>query len=175
MNYLTLTVLIIYIQSHFTISILYPLGEGCSPPFQQNWINTQECFLPSLVETDPVVLKRKIFKVFDIILILLLLFPLGKGWGPSFEKKKKKKHESTTPKDALCHVSLKLTQLKMWKVDRQTDRQTTVKNWSAKLTWAFRSGDLKMWMLPLFIQASFMVYRNLQYFQYLLLILTFTR
>ena len=32
---------------------------------------------------------------------------------------------------------------KMWKVYRQTDRQTTDDRWSEKLTWAFSSGELK--------------------------------
>ena len=137
--------------------------------------------LPSLVETDPVVLKRKTFKVFDIILILLLLSLLEKGWSPSFEKKKPM--NPLHPR-MLCAMFVwnwpscswkEDENVKSWQTDRQTDRQTTAKNWSAKLTWAFRSGDLKMLMLPLFIQTSFMVYRNLQYFQYLFLILTFAR
>ena len=35
--------------------------------------------------------------------------------------------------------------MKMWKVYRQTDRQTDDGNrWSEKLTWAFSSGELKI-------------------------------
>ena len=36
-----------------------------------------------------------------------------------------------------------LEKMKMWKVYRQTDRQTTEDRWSEKLTWAFSSGELK--------------------------------
>ena len=42
--------------------------------------------LPSLVEVGPVVLERKIFKFRQCILTILLLSPLGKGWGPTFEQ-----------------------------------------------------------------------------------------
>ena len=38
-----------------------------------------------MVETDSVVLKKKMFKVVDAILIYWLLSTLGKGCGPSFE------------------------------------------------------------------------------------------
>ena len=45
-------------QSIFAISLLSPLGEGCSPSFEQTWIPfTQRCFLSSLVEIGPVVLE----------------------------------------------------------------------------------------------------------------------
>ena len=61
-----------------------------------------------------------------------------------------KKLESPLPKDALCQVWLKLAQwfwIRRWKcekfTDRRTDRQTTDKRWSEKLTWAFSSGELK--------------------------------
>ena len=41
--------------------------------------------MPSLVEIDPVVLEKKIFfKCSQRILVISLLSPLGKGWGPTF-------------------------------------------------------------------------------------------
>ena len=38
--------------------------------------------------------------------------------------------------------------MKLWKVYRRTDRQTTDDRWSEKLTWAFSSGELKTHNLP---------------------------
>ena len=80
--------------------------------------------MPSLVEIDPVVLEKKIFKVFDIILIFLLLSPIGKGVTLHLNKL-----ESPPPKNALCQAWLKLTKwflrrrLKREKfTNRQTDR-----------------------------------------------------
>ena len=73
----------IHISSHILVfSILYPLGEGCGPSFEQIWITTtQACFVPILVEIDPVVLKKKIFKVFDIILKFFdIISPRKRVW-----------------------------------------------------------------------------------------------
>ena len=54
----------------------------------------------NLVEIGPVVIKKKILKVGQCIFAILLLSPLAKGHGPSFEQ--------TLPKHALCQVWLKL-------------------------------------------------------------------
>ena len=46
----------------FAISLLSPIGKGLGPSFEQTWIPfTQGCFVPSLVEIDPMVLEKKIF------------------------------------------------------------------------------------------------------------------
>ena len=45
---------------------------------------TQGCFVQSLVEIGPGVLEN-IFKFRQCIFIILLLVPLGKWYGPSFE------------------------------------------------------------------------------------------
>ena len=72
---------------HFAISLLYPLGNGRGPSFEQTWIPiTQGCFVPSLDEIGPVVLENTIFKVRQCLFAISLLFSLGKGRGPSFEK-----------------------------------------------------------------------------------------
>ena len=42
--------------------------------------------MASLIETDPVVLEKKIFKFCQCMFANLLLSPLGKGRGPSFEQ-----------------------------------------------------------------------------------------
>ena len=42
--------------------------------------------MPGLVETGPVVLKKKIFKYSQYIFIILLLSPLEEGCGPLFVK-----------------------------------------------------------------------------------------
>ena len=80
-------------QCNFTISQLSPLWEKAWPFI---WTNlnplnprmlpfTQECFIASLVEIDPVVLE-KIFKSFQLIFIFSQLSSLSKGRGPSFEQ-----------------------------------------------------------------------------------------
>ena len=61
--------------------------------------------MPSLVEIDPEVLEKKIFKVFDRILLFLLNLPLLKGVALHLNRL-----ESPPPKDALCRVLLKLAQ-----------------------------------------------------------------
>ena len=58
--------------------------------------------------------------------------------------------ESPSPKDSLCQVWLKLAlvlekKMKMWKVYRRTDRQTTDNRRSEKLTWAYSSGERTIW------------------------------
>ena len=69
-----------------------------------------------------------------------------------------KKHESPSPKNALCQVWLKVAQLfwrKRWKCARFTDRWTTTnKMWSQKLTWAFSSGELTNQMVCTALQSS---------------------
>ena len=50
-----------YFQYNFTCSLLFPLGKGRGPSFQQTWIPfTQGCFVPSLVDIGPVVLEKKL-------------------------------------------------------------------------------------------------------------------
>ena len=67
--------------------LLYPLGKGLGPSFEQTWISsTQGCFVPSLVEIGPVVLEKNIFKYFQYNFIFSVLSPLGKRRGPSFEQ-----------------------------------------------------------------------------------------
>ena len=51
-------------QKNFAISYLSPLGKGRGPSFEQIWIPfNQGCFVPSLLEIDPVVLKKKMKNV----------------------------------------------------------------------------------------------------------------
>ena len=117
------------------------------------------------------VLEKKILKYFQYYFTFSLLFSLGKGRSPSFEKL-----ESPPPK-VLKYFESKFTisvlsplgvergplleqtclieigpvvqekKLKIWKVyrrtDRRTDRHTTDNRRSEKLTWAFSSGELK--------------------------------
>jgi hypothetical protein len=76
-----------------------------------------------LIEFGQLVLEKMIFKNFQCIFIVLLLFPLGEGQSPSF-----KKLESPPPKDDLCQVWLKLAQW-FWRRSRkckslQTEGQT---------------------------------------------------
>ena len=84
-------------QYHFTNKLLSPLIQ-CRRAWVFIWKKiliylTQECFMPSLVETGPVVLK------FTISLLSLL----REGHGPAFEQT-----WTPPPKDDLCQVWLKL-------------------------------------------------------------------
>ena len=104
---------------------------------------TKGCFVPSLVEIDPVVLEKKFFKFhkcFSVILIWNYL-PLEKGRSLYLNKL-----ESPSPRDALCQVWLKLALWfwrRRWKCEKMTTMTTTDNFWSEKLTCAFSSGELK--------------------------------
>ena len=66
-------------QCIFAISYLSPLRKRQSPLFQQNWIPfTERQFMPSLVEIGPVVLEKKILKIFQCIFAISWLSPNGK-------------------------------------------------------------------------------------------------
>jgi hypothetical protein len=46
-------------EKNFNV-LLYPLGEGLSPSFEETWIpSPQGWFVPNLVKIDPVVLEKK--------------------------------------------------------------------------------------------------------------------
>ena len=67
------------------------------------------------------------------------------------------KLESLSPKNTLCHVLLKLAQWswrRKWKCEKFTDRQTKDARRSEKLTWEFRSCDLKILQLCIIIQFT---------------------
>ena len=43
------------------ILLLFPLGKGCGPSFEQTWMHfSRGCFMPSLVKSGPVVLEKKL-------------------------------------------------------------------------------------------------------------------
>ena len=76
----------------FWISSMYfrnylPLEKGVALHLNKTWIPfTQGYFVPSLVESDSVVLEKKIFKSSQFIFINSQLSPLWEGRGPSFEQ-----------------------------------------------------------------------------------------
>ena len=68
-------------QYIFTISLLSPLGKGHGHSFEQTRFPiTQRCFVPSLEEMGPVVLKKIVHSLLPHYL------PLKKKWGHSFER-----------------------------------------------------------------------------------------
>ena len=69
----------------FAISILSPFDTGHSH-FLKNKIESPLPKESSLVEIGPVVLEKKILNFRQCNLAILLLSPLGKGHGPSFEQ-----------------------------------------------------------------------------------------
>ena len=89
-----------FCQCIFTISILSPLGKGCFWT-TLNLLHPKKCFVPSLVEIDP---------VGHCISSLLHLSLLRIGCGPSFEQT----WILFTQGYALCQTELKLAP-SVWK------------------------------------------------------------
>ena len=87
--------------------------------------SNQGCFVPCFVEIGPLVLEKEIFKYFQYNFTISLLSPLGEERGPSFK-------QTWIPSIHGCFVPCLVEigpvvlekKLKMWKVYRQTDRQT---------------------------------------------------
>ena len=133
-----------FLQCIFAISILSCLGKECDPSSEQNWISfPQVCFVPSLVEIGPVVLERKIFKFPKSIFDISLLCPLQQGSSPSFQQT-----WIPFPQGFFVPSLVEKCQLfwrRRWKCEEKfTDRRTDDGQVIRKLTWAFRSGKLKM-------------------------------
>jgi hypothetical protein len=102
-----------------------------------------------LIEIGLLVLEKKIFKIFSVFLLFFDYLPLDKGDLLCLNNL-----ESPPPKDDLCQIWLKLVQwfwrgsrkCKSLKTDGQTDRRMTDSRRSEKLTWAFSSGELKIYV-----------------------------
>ena len=129
--------------------LLSPFEKGWGPSFEQNWIYiTRGCFVRSLLEISPVVLEKKIFEFCQYILTLLLLSPLGKGHGPSFDQTWIPfTYGSFVPSSVEIGPVVLEKKKKMcsWQRRRRWQRQRRTRDilWSEKLTWAFSSGELK--------------------------------
>ena len=109
--------------------------------------------MSSLVEIHPVVLEKRIFKFRLCIFCYFVIISPWK-WAWLFILKK---NWISSPKDALCKVSLKWAKWffrRRWKCEKFTDGQTdggmgrwtdgqTDNSRSENLTWAFSSGELK--------------------------------
>ena len=96
-------------QSIFAISQLSPPGKGSGSSFEQIWIPfTKGCFVPSLLESGPVVWLKvaqwfcRFFNFFNLFLLFQSYLPLEKGVALYFIKL-----VSSSSKDALCQVWLK--------------------------------------------------------------------
>ena len=82
-------------------------------------------FVPRLVEIGPVVLEKEIFEYFLKNFTFLLLSPLEKGLGPSFETWILNPFAQRRFLQSLVEISgVVLMKMKMWNVYRQKDRQT---------------------------------------------------
>ena len=119
------------LSMYFRVFLLSsPLGKTYKPSFGQTWIPfTQGCFVPSLVEIGPMVLKKKIFLISSMHFRYFVIIPLGKWRGPSFE-------QTWIPFTQGCFVPSLVEigpvvldkKMKMWKVydnDNNNDRQQT--------------------------------------------------
>ena len=88
--------------------------------------------------------RRRFFNFVNVFSLFRNYVPLEKGGAPSFK-------QTWIPFTRGCFVPSLVEigpvvldkKMKMWKVYRRTDRQTTDDRWSEKLTWAFSSGELK--------------------------------
>ena len=125
--------------SYWIISSPWKRGRAS---FEQTWISvTQGCFLPSLVEIDPLVLG-KILKIFAIS----LLSPLGKEMEPFIWINLDLFNQGRLVSILVEIGPVVLKKIKMWKNYRQKDRRTDGhkdNRRSEKLTWSFSSGELK--------------------------------
>ena len=80
------------------------LSFRLDPSFNQIWnLITQECFVPSLVESGEMVLEKKIFEFRQCNFAILLIISPWKETGPFIWSL-----ESPSLKDSLCKVWLKL-------------------------------------------------------------------
>ena len=87
--------------------------------------------------------RKRVLKVFNVFLLFHNNLPFEKGVVHHLHK-----HESPSPKYAMCQVWLKFAQWfwRRWKCEKFTDGRTdwqTDDRWSEKLLWAFSSGELK--------------------------------
>ena len=84
-------------------------------------------------------LDKKIFKWHHPIFAFSWLSPLWRGPGPSFEQTWSPSTQGwCVPSLVEFGPAVLEKKSKMWKVNGQTDRQTTDNRWSEKLTWAFK-------------------------------------
>ena len=94
----------VYVFSQFRNYL--PFGKGRDPSFEKTWIPfTEGCFVPSLVEIDPVLMRRRFFNFVNVFSLFRNYLPLEKGGALHLNKL-----ESPSPKDVLCQVWLKLAQ-----------------------------------------------------------------
>ena len=119
-----------------TILLLSPCREKHGPLFEWIWISCiQECFVPSLVEIDPMVLRR-FLDIFNIILLFRYYLPLGKGTALHLNK-----IEFLLPMDALYQVWLQLALWfwrRRWKCEKFTDGQTDRQTDGQTDRWTYR-------------------------------------
>ena len=137
-------------QCIFPFLLSSSLGKRWGPSFEQTWILfTLECLMPSLVEISPMILE-KIFKVSLIYFRYVLLSPLGKGWGPSFEQTwiYFTKECSVLSLAKIGPVALE-EKKKIWKVykdDDNNDGQPTNCDQNLLLRWAKKHMNTKRYM-----------------------------
>ena len=136
-------------------AIISPWKRGVS------WIPiTQECFVLSLVEIGPVVLSKKIFFKFRQLMcfcyFVIIVLHLNK-LESLYPRMLCTKFLDKLHTDFRSHISLlgfliflassgtgeEDEHVKSLQCQRWQRRQTTDKYWSEKITWAFRSGELK--------------------------------
>ena len=91
-----------FLNNFNIILLLSPLGKGCGPSFEQNWIPFfQEFFVPSLDKIVQMVLEEKMFIYFQYNLHFCYYLPLGKGGAFHLNK-----HESPPSIFVSCMINL---------------------------------------------------------------------
>ena len=92
------------LSMYFHYFVIISSWKGWGPSFVQTWIpSTQGYIVTSLVEIGLVVLEKRIFKFVNVFWLFHNYLPLKKGWALHL-----KKLESSSPRDTLCQVWLKL-------------------------------------------------------------------
>ena len=131
------------------IFLLFPnyltFWEGHGPSFEQTQISfTQRYFVPSLVEINPVVLEKKIFKAVKLFILFPNYLPFERGASLIWT------NLNALHPGILLPFWLKMAhwfRRRRWNyekfTDGRTERQTTDDRWSEKLTWALSLGELK--------------------------------
>ena len=120
-------------QYNFTILLLHvsPLREGSAPSFEQTWVpSTNGLFVRSFVLDGTEVLEKNILKCLQNNFTVSLLSSLAEGHCSLFEQIWIPSTNGWFVPSLVSISQVGLEKMKMWKIYRQIDGQTTDNRWS---------------------------------------------
>ena len=118
-----------------------PLEKGV-PLHLNTWIPfTQGCFVPSMVEIGPLVLKRRFLKFVNVFSLYCNYLPLEEG-----KVLQLKNLESHSPKDTLCQVLLKLVKWFWRRRRRKCEKFTTTTTKTDNKQIVMKKAHLSLWL-----------------------------